>query len=49
MKRQLKRMGFSYEWEREVDTSRPEYYRWEQWLFLKMYRKGAWRTRRPPR
>ena len=40
MKRQLKRMGFSYEWEREVDTSRPEYYRWEQWLFLKMFEKG---------
>ncbi len=40
MKRQLKRMGFSYEWEREVDTSRPEYYRWEQWLFLKMFAKG---------
>lgn len=40
MKRQLKRMGFSYEWEREVDTSRPEYYRWEQWLFLKMFARG---------
>ena len=40
MKRQLKRMGFSYEWEREVDTSQPEYYRWEQWLFLKMFEKG---------
>ena len=40
MKRQLKRMGFSYEWEREVDTSRPEYYRWEQWLFLKMLERG---------
>ena len=40
MKRQLRRMGFSYEWEREVDTSRPEYYRWEQWLFLKMFEKG---------
>ncbi|WP_028325977.1 leucine--tRNA ligase [Desulfatirhabdium butyrativorans] len=40
MKRQLKRMGFSYDWDREVATCRPEYYRWEQWLFLKMYEKG---------
>jgi len=40
MKRQLRRMGFSYDWEREVDTSQPDYYRWEQWLFLKMFEKG---------
>ncbi|MGQ9695707.1 MAG: leucine--tRNA ligase [Thermodesulfobacteriota bacterium] len=40
MKRQLKRLGFSYDWEREIDTSHPEYYRWEQWLFLKMFAKG---------
>ena len=40
MKRQLKRLGFSYDWEREVDTSNPEYYRWEQWLFIKMFEKG---------
>jgi len=40
MRSQLKRMGFSYDWEREVATCRPEYYRWEQWLFLKMYEKG---------
>jgi leucyl-tRNA synthetase len=40
MRSQLKRMGFSYDWEREIATCRPEYYRWEQWLFLKMYEKG---------
>ncbi|MGB8425001.1 MAG: leucine--tRNA ligase [Desulfobacterales bacterium] len=40
MRRQLKRMGFSYDWEREIATCRPEYYRWEQWLFLKMYERG---------
>lgn len=40
MKRQLKRLGFSYDWAREIDTSNPEYYRWEQWLFLKMFEKG---------
>jgi leucyl-tRNA synthetase len=40
MRAQLKRMGFSYDWAREVATCRPEYYRWEQWLFLRMYEKG---------
>ena len=40
MRSQLKRMGFSYDWDREITTCRPEYYRWEQWLFLKMYAKG---------
>ena len=37
---QLKRLGFSYDWNRELATCNPEYYRWEQWLFLKMYEKG---------
>lgn len=40
MRAQLKQLGFSYDWDRELATCRPEYYRWEQWLFLKMYEKG---------
>ncbi len=40
MKSQLRRMGFSYDWEREFATCEPSYYRWEQQLFLKMYEKG---------
>jgi len=40
MRDQLKKMGFSYDWDREIATCRPEYYKWEQWLFLKMLEKG---------
>ncbi len=40
MRFQLKKIGFSYDWDREIATCSPEYYRWEQWLFLKMYKKG---------
>ncbi|MCB2148493.1 MAG: leucine--tRNA ligase [Deltaproteobacteria bacterium] len=40
MRAQLKRLGFSYDWGRELATCRPEYYRWEQWLFLKMAQQG---------
>lgn len=40
MKKQLKEMGFSYDWDRELSTCEPEYYRWEQLFFLWMYAKG---------
>jgi leucyl-tRNA synthetase len=40
MKTQLKRMGFSYDWDRELATCDPEYYLWEQLIFIKMYEKG---------
>ncbi len=40
MRKQLKKMGLSYDWAREVSTCLPEYYRWNQWIFLKMMEKG---------
>jgi leucyl-tRNA synthetase len=40
MKNQLNRMGLSYDWEREVTTCSPEYYKWNQWFFLRMFEKG---------
>jgi leucyl-tRNA synthetase len=40
MKEQLNRMGLSYDWQREVTTCTPEYYKWNQWFFLKMYERG---------
>jgi leucyl-tRNA synthetase len=40
MKKQLNRMGLSYDWDREVTTCSPEYYKWNQWFFLKLYEKG---------
>ncbi len=40
MKGQLKRLGFGYDWDREVATCKPEYYKWEQWFFTKLFEKG---------
>ncbi|MCR4426220.1 MAG: leucine--tRNA ligase [Firmicutes bacterium] len=40
MRSQLRRMGISYDWDREVASSHPSYYKWTQWLFLQLYRKG---------
>ncbi|MBI3534682.1 MAG: leucine--tRNA ligase [Deltaproteobacteria bacterium] len=47
-KKQLKMLGFSYDWSREISTCNPNYYRWTQYLFLKLYKKGlAQRTEVP--
>ena len=40
MRSQLQRMGFGYDWDRELATCHPEYYRWEQWFFTKLLKKG---------
>lgn len=39
-KRQINSLGFSYDWEREVNTTDPEFYKWTQWIFTKLYEKG---------
>ncbi len=39
-KRQIQSLGFSYDWERELSTTDPDYYKWTQWIFLKLYEKG---------
>ncbi|XOQ12555.1 MAG: leucine--tRNA ligase [Shouchella clausii] len=39
-KRQIKELGFSYDWDREISTTDPQYYKWTQWIFLKLYEKG---------
>lgn len=39
-KRQIKALGFSYDWDREINTTDPDYYKWTQWIFLKLYEKG---------
>lgn len=40
MKKQLMRLGFAYDWSRELATCKPDYYKWEQWFFTKLYEKG---------
>jgi len=48
MRRQLKSMGCCYDWDREVVTSRPDYYKWTEWFFLKLYEAGlAYRAKAP--
>ncbi|NUM81069.1 leucine--tRNA ligase, partial [bacterium] len=39
-RRQLKLVGFSYDWDREVDTTDPEYFKWTQWIFIQLYKRG---------
>ncbi len=39
-KRQIKELGFSYDWDREISTTDPHYYKWTQWIFIKLYEKG---------
>ena len=48
MEEQLKQLGLSYDWEREVQTCNPEYYRWMQWIFIQFFNKGlAYKKKNP--
>ncbi len=40
IKRQIKALGFSYDWDREIDTTDPKYFKWTQWIFLQLFKKG---------
>ena len=47
-KRQLKMLGFGFDWSREINTTDPNYYKWTQWIFLKLFEKGlAYKTKMP--
>ena len=47
-KRQLKMLGFSFDWTKEINTTDPNYYKWTQWIFLKLFEKGlAYKTKMP--
>jgi len=48
MEGQLKRLGFSYDWSREVITSHPDYYKWTQWIFLQLYKAGLAYKKKAP-
>ncbi len=48
MRKQLKRMGYSYDWQREVSTCDPKYYRWEQLIFIKMFERGLVYKKKSP-
>jgi leucyl-tRNA synthetase len=47
-KRQLEISGMSYDWSREIDTSSPEFYKWTQWLFIQLYKKGLAYKKKAP-
>ncbi|MGI9065064.1 MAG: leucine--tRNA ligase [Pyrinomonadaceae bacterium] len=48
MRGQLKRLGISYDWSREIAAHRPDYYKWDQWFFLKMYERGLAYKKKSP-